>query len=102
MTQLNHRVLVEQHAKGEDSVGQALTGWVALGQRWANVKVLSGLATIRADAETSVVKASIRFNYGTQLEAGMRITYDGNVYAIQAVLPDADRRYVDCACEGVT
>lgn len=104
MTQLNHRVLIEKPQAGEDSVGQPSTGWIPLdpAQRWANVKVLSGLATIRAGAESSVVKASIRFNYGVVLDARMRITYDGNVYNIKAVLPTADRRYVDCSCEGVT
>lgn len=103
MTQLKHRVLIEKPQAGEDSVGQPSTDWVPLDppERWADVKVLTGLGTIRAGAESSIVKASIRFNYGVELDASMRITYDGNVYAIQAVLPAADRRYVDCSCEGV-
>jgi SPP1 family predicted phage head-tail adaptor len=99
MTQLNHRVLLEKPQVGEDSVGQPLTGWAPLGKRWADVKVLSGLAVIRAGAESSIVKASVRFNHGTVLEAGMRITYDGMVYDVKAVLPMSDRRYVDCVCE---
>lgn len=99
MTMLNHRVALEKPQVGEDSVGQSLTGWVALGKRWADVKVLSGLAAIRAGAESSIVKASIRFNHGTVLDAGMRIMYDGMVYDIKAVLPMSDRRYVDCVCE---
>lgn len=99
MTQLNHRVLLEQPQAGEDSAAQPLTGWVSLGYRWADVKVLTGLATISAGAESSIVKASIRLNYGVALDASMRITYDGVVYAIQAVLPDASRRYVDCSCQ---
>ena len=101
MTQLNHRVLLEQPQQGEDAAGQPLTGWVSLGYRWADVKVLSGLATISAGAESSVAKASARFNYGATLDASMRFTYDGVVYAIQAVLPDAGRRYVDCSCQVV-
>lgn len=101
MTQLNHRVLLEKPQDGEDSLGQPLTGWVSQGQRWADVKVLSGMAAIRAGADTSIVKASIRFNFGTALDASMRITYDGNVYGVKAVLPSGDRRYVDCTCEGV-
>jgi SPP1 family predicted phage head-tail adaptor len=101
MTQLNHRVLLEQPQAGEDSVGQPSTGWVPLGKRWADVKMLSGLATIRAGAESSVVKASIRFNFGATLAAGMRITYDDIVFDIKAVLPTGDRRYVDCTCEAV-
>lgn len=99
MTQLNNRVLLEQPQEGDDSAGQPLPGWVSLGHRWADVKVLSGLATINAGAESSAVKASIRFNYGTTLNASMRITYDGVIYAVQAVLPDANRRYVDCSCQ---
>lgn len=101
MTQLNHRVLLEQTQDGADSVGQPLTGWVSLGKKWADVKVLSGLATIRAGAESSVVKASIRFNFGVTLAAGMRVIYDGTAYSIKAVLPGGDRRYIDCSCEVV-
>jgi len=99
MTQLNHRVLIEQPKQGKDAANQPLKGWDPVGHRWADVKVLSGMATISAGAESSVVKASIRFNHATALDASMRITYDGVVWAIQSVLPDASRRYVDCSCQ---
>ncbi|MDQ2822734.1 MAG: phage head closure protein [Pseudomonadota bacterium] len=101
MTQLNHRVLLEKPRAGGDSFGEPLNGSISLGKRWADVKLLSGLATILAGAELSVVKASIRFNFGTPLAAGMRVTYDGTVFDIKAVLPTGDRRYVDCTCEAV-
>lgn len=103
MTQLNHRVLLEAPPTAVDSVGQpvARAPWTPLGKKWADVKVLSGLATIRAGAETSAVKASIRFNFGAVLTAGMRITYDGTVFVINAVLPSGDHRYVDCTCEAI-
>ena len=101
MTQLNHRVLVEKPKQGKDAAGQPLKGWDPVGYRWADVKVLTGMATISAGAESSVVKAAIRFNHGTALDASMRITYDGVAYGIQAVLQDASRRYVDCSCQGV-
>lgn len=101
MTILNHRVLLEKPHAGDDSFGEPISGWVSLGKRWADVKTLSGLATILAGAELSIVKASVRFNFATTLAAGMRITYAGTVFDIKAVLPTGDRRYVDCTCEAV-
>lgn len=98
---LNKRVTIQHLAPGEDAWGQPLPeGWVELGKAWASILHQSGLSTIKADAQTSVVKASIRLRYRTDLKAGMRVSHGLTVYAVRAVLPDeAKREYVDLVCE---
>lgn len=70
--------------------------WADVATIWANIRHLSGSETIKADAQTSVVKASIRIRWRTDVKAGMRVLASGAVYAIEAVLPDLQRReFVD-------
>lgn len=84
----------------QDSAGQPLTTWVKVADVWADIRHKSGLETIKADAETSIVKASIRIRYRTGIDAGMRVLHGSRVYDIKAVLPDvATRQHVDLVCE---
>ena len=67
---------------------------------WANVAQTSGIETIRADALTSVVRASIRIRYRTDIATGMRAVAGGITYNIVAVMPDiGGKEYTDLACE---
>jgi SPP1 family predicted phage head-tail adaptor len=98
---LRHRVTVMAPPVGEDSVGQPLTTWAEFGKRWADVRVMGGLEMIKAGADTSTVKASVRMRYCTDIDASMRIIYAGVTYNIKAVLPDGGRRHVDFVCESI-
>lgn len=74
--------------------------WVDLARVWADVRMLSGLETVKAGVDVSVVKASIRIRYRDDVTAGMRVVYQNTVFDIRAVLPDiAGRVYCDLACE---
>jgi SPP1 family predicted phage head-tail adaptor len=101
MTPLNNRVTILAPVAGEDSVGQPLTTWTEQGKRWANVRVLSGIETIRAGADTSVVKASIEMQFCTDIDAGQRVAHDGITYDIKARIPNRTRGRVQFTCESV-
>lgn len=74
--------------------------WIDVCKPWANIKHLSGSEAIKADAETSTVRVSIRIRYRMGLDAGMRVVHGATVYAVKAVMPDEARReYLDLACE---
>ena len=61
------------------------------------------MEAIKADAQISTVRASIRVRYRSGLAAGMRVVHGSTAYAVRAVLPDeADRQAVDLACEVVS
>lgn len=94
------RVEIQKRSDTQDALGQPVEAWATVATVWAHIIVLSGLQTLKAGAETSVVKASIRVCYGVTAEAGMRVLHDGRVYGIQAVLPDVGRHeYTDLVVE---
>lgn len=99
---LNSRVALQIPATGTDEIGQPVPGWADFATVWANVKLKSGMETIKAGAVTSVVNASIRLRYRTDINAGMRVVHNSVVYSILAVMPDvAGREFVDLAVEVV-
>lgn len=100
-TTLRQRVTVYKPQDGADSVGQPLAGWVEYGKRWADVRVTGGLETLRNGRDTSLVDASIRMRFCTDIDASMRIIYGGVTYNIKSVRPDGNRNYVDFVCESV-
>jgi SPP1 family predicted phage head-tail adaptor len=98
---LNRRVTIQQSDGTQDSIGQP-SGWSTLATVWANVLFLNGAETLRADAPTSVAKASIRIRRRTDVTASMRLVLGATVFQIKAVLPDEQgKQYVDLACEVV-
>lgn len=96
---LNRRVTLQQRSTSQDALGQPVETWSDVATVWADIRHPSGLSAIKADADVSLVKASIRIRYRAGLDAGMRAVHGTVVYDIQAVLPDeAERLYVDLVC----
>ncbi len=105
--QLRDRIEILTHSQAVDEWGTPLPGtsqWlpIAAGAVWANVRHLSGIAAIKADADTSVVKTSIRIRRRKDIDASMRVRFDGRIYQIDAILPDQLREFCDLACKLVT
>ena len=99
---LNTRITVQQQSTAQDALGQPLTTWTTFATLWADVKQNSGISMIRADADMSVVRASIRVRYKAGITSAMRVLIGTDVYAIQAVLPDVSgKQYTDLVCQVV-
>lgn len=98
---LNRLVIIQRRGPAANEWNEPLPNvWVDVCKPWANIKHLSGSETIKADAVTSTVRASIRIRYRAGLDAGMRVLHGATVYAIKAVMPDEVRReHVDLVCE---
>lgn len=97
---LNRQVTIQRPDAGQDSIGQPAQTWAPLATVFANVRQLSGIETIRAGAESSTVKASIRIRYRADITTAMRVVQGSTVYQIKAVMPDeGGRQFVDLACE---
>lgn len=101
---LNCRITIQRKTAGEDEWGNPLPqGWEDIASVWADFRHKSGAETIRADAEISTVRASVRIRWRTDIDAGMRVRVNGAYYDIEAVLADmAKREYVDIVCKRVT
>lgn len=95
---LRNRIAIQK--RGEpDALGE-MTGWADIATVWANVRNLSGLQAIQADADTSTVKASIRIRRRTDVNAGMRVVLDSVNYDILAVIDDAQGHvFTDLVCQ---
>ncbi len=76
--------------------------WADYASLWSNIRFLSGTESIKAGADTSIVKASIRIRWRQDVTAGMRIVAGAAVYDIEAVLPGQRREYVDLQAKRVS
>ena len=93
---LNRRVTLQAPGTGEDELGQPIPGWTDVATLWADIRMKSGLESIKAGAPVSVVQASIRVRYRAGITAGMRIVHNLHAFNIVAVMPDVGgREYVD-------
>lgn len=99
---LNTRIVVQQQSTTPDDLGQPVLTWATFATLWADVKQSSGMTMIRGDADLSVVRASIRIRYRTDITPAMRVAVGLVIYQIQAVLPDvAKKQYTDLVCQVV-
>lgn len=97
---LSQRVIIQQRSTTQDADGQPLEVWSPVATLWADVRHVSGLETIKSDTDTSIVKASVRIRYRSDINAGMRVAHGSMVYDIKAVLPDLLRKsHIDLVCE---
>jgi SPP1 family predicted phage head-tail adaptor len=97
---LRNRVELQSRLEVFDDIGQPSTSWLTTATVWADIRYLSGLSTLKAGADVSVSKCSIRMRYRA-VNAGQRIVYGNEVFEIDAVLPDGKREYVDCVARVV-
>jgi SPP1 family predicted phage head-tail adaptor len=96
---LNRRVTIQQPDGTQDAIGQP-GGWSTLAVVWADVAYLNGMETVRADAPTSIAKASIRIRRRTDVTPQMRAVLGSTTFQIIAVLPDEEgKEFVDLACQ---
>ena len=99
---LNRRCTLQAPGTTTDEIGQPIPGWTDVATVWGDIRLKSGLESIKAGAPVSVVQASIRIRYRAGINAGMRVVHNLQVYEILAVQPDVGgREYVDLVCQAV-
>lgn len=99
---LNRRCVIQTPSTTTDELGQPIPGWTDVATVWADIRLRSGLESIKAGAPVSVVQASIRIRYRAGVNAGMRVVHNLQAFNIVAVMPDVGGRgYVDLVCEVV-
>lgn len=100
---LNQRIAIQSQDATQDALGQPVVWWDDVVHCWASIKHQRGMAVVRADAQSSTVKASIRIRYRTDIDATMRVVHGATVYQIMAVLPDERTRdFIDLVCEVIS
>ena len=97
---LNSKITIQRKTAAADAWGTPEPqGWEDVAKVWSNVRHQSGSESIRAGADVSIVRASIRIRFRSDITAGMRVLYSGQVFDIEAPLPSADRKHVDLVCK---
>lgn len=100
---LNRRCVIQAPGTATDELGQPVPGWDDIATVWADIRMKSGLETIKAGAPVSTVQASIRMRYRSDITAGMRVMSNLTAYEIKAVMPDVSGRvFLDLASEVVS
>lgn len=98
----NSRLTIRARDTGKDEAGQPRTDWHTVCEIWGDIRVPSGLASLQADALTSVNRASISVSKRADILPGMQAVHGATVYDIKAVLPDEQRRLdMFLVCEAV-
>jgi len=99
----NRQVTIKAPPTGQDAAGQPSGDWTTVCTPWAHVLYLMGAEAIKAGADVSTAKASIRIGYRTDVTAAMRVELGSTIFQINAVLPDEQRKaHTDLVCEVVT
>ena len=99
----NRRCTLQSPSQSVDALGQPIPGWTDVATLWADIRLRSGLESIKAGASVSVVQASIRIRYRAGVNAGMRVVHNLVAYEVLAVQPDVGgREYVDLVCQVVS
>ncbi|MGG7603546.1 phage head closure protein [Massilia sp. BKSP1R2A-1] len=97
---MDHKVTLLKPNTARNAANERVGGFVALPDVWANVKFQSGAEVLRAGADVSIVKCSIRIRARRDVTAAWRVRYLGVEYDVKAPLPDsADRDYIYLVCE---
>ena len=98
---LTSPVVIQRLIVGFDSIGQPIpNAWEKHCDAWASIRFMNGIESIKAGAQASTAKASIRIRYRDDLTTAMRVLHGAKVFEIVAVLPDEQKReHVDLVCE---
>lgn len=100
---LVYKIRIEAPSAERDSFGQPVVGWTTVADTWADIRFGSGAEAIKAGAEISVTRASIRIRARSDITPAMRIVQGGTVYQLKAVPPGIPGRdYMDLVAEVVT
>lgn len=89
-----HRIDLDAPGGAQDpETGEVTSGWSLFAESVpAEVVPLSGREFLQASATQNEVSARIEIRWMPGVEPNMRVRHDGNVYSIQAVLPDPTGR----------
>lgn len=97
--QLRHQVTIERPAETRGQMGSQKKAWAPICQTWARVQPLSGRALEVAQALHSEVTVKITMRFRADVDGTCRVTYRGQVYAVQYVLnPEEANRELQLYC----
>ena len=99
---MNDRITLQRPGPGAGKL-RAHATWEPIATVWANVLFPSGVEVVRAGAEVSIVKCSIRIRRRTDIDTAARVLFKGKAYDVESALPDGrDSHFMFLVCKAVT
>lgn len=99
---MNDRITLQKPGPGAGKL-RAPDAWVKIAEVWADVLFPSGIEVVRAGAEVSIVRCSIRIRARGDIDTSCRVLFKGKAYDIESALPDTkDSQFMFLVCEGVS
>ena len=100
---LSTRCVIQRRTGGTNDWGEPVNDWQDVCSPWADIRQPSGLSAIKADAQISIVRTSVRIRFRDNVTAGMRVVHGAKSYGVKAVLGVGGKReFIDLVCEEVT
>lgn len=96
---LRHRVTFQSPAPVTLPSGQRERQWAFLAETWAEVKSVSGRELLTAGAEMSEITVRVWMRYRPDIHPACRMVYRGQIYDIQAVIPDEKFTRLELLCK---
>lgn len=92
---LDRRVTIQQRTDVQDTYGAPVPTWSDLAEVWAQVTPVRGVERMTAEQLTSDATTRIRIRYRAGITELLRVSYEGKVYQIHAVLEVGRREGLD-------
>ena len=97
---LRHRVTFQSLTTADDGYGGTVETWGDTATVWASVEPLSGFERIQAMQVSPRLSHRVVMRYRADVDAGDRLSYDGRVFDITAVIDEDERhRELTLLCE---
>ena len=95
---LDRRIMLESKTQTRNTVGGAIETWSTYANRWASHRELKANAAISGDVKDRLFYGEgdtvFVIRYDELVNANMRLTYNGKIYAIEAVREFGNGRQV--------
>lgn len=92
--ELDRRITIQQASEAVDSYGQMVRTYSTLGQFWAKVDYASGEEGEDSNRLEAVKKVEFVIRYNASIGEKHRISWDGDTFEIEAVLPVERKRFM--------
>jgi SPP1 family predicted phage head-tail adaptor len=96
---LDRVIIIQIYTDSKDSVGGPIISWATHATVKANANWVSGDESEIVDKVTAITKVKFVIRHRTDLDAKMRISFDGDYYNIIAILDDQYNKYLTLITE---
>lgn len=98
--QLTQRVTLQQRVTTTNAIGETVSTWADVATVWAGAEPLRGRELFAASQAQSSVSVRLTIRWRAGVDAGMRVVWRGEPYAIEGEPIDVDgrREWLELMC----